>query len=138
MTGQTGDSELPGAVRLTMRPESDFYGPSDDRLEAEMFELQTAISQEFPDVLKAKPVPGAKGPALDLVMTLMSSGALTALSGVLKTWLSRRPQNRTVNLEFEITNSDGTTRKGTLNLDATNVEPEVLGKITEQTFNAGT
>ena len=134
MTGQTGDSELPGAVRLTMRPESDFYGPSDDRLEAEMFELQTAISQEFPDALKAKPVPGAKGPALDLVMTLVSSGALTALSGVLKTWLSRRPQNRTVNLEFEITNSDGTTRKGTLNLDATNVEPEVLGKITEQTF----
>ena len=71
-------------------------------------------------------------------MTLVSSGALTALSGVLKTWLSRRPQNRTVNLEFEITNSDGTRRKGTLNLDATNVEPEVLGKITEQTFNAGT
>ena len=65
MTGQTGDSELPGAVRLTMRPESDFYGPSDDRLEAEMFELQTAISQEFPDALKAKPVPGVKGPALD-------------------------------------------------------------------------
>ena len=138
MSGQTGDSELSSAVRLTIRPESDFYDPLDDRLAAEMFELQNAISQEFPDGLNAKPVPGAKGPALDLIMTLASSGALTALSGVLKTWLSRRPQNRTVNLEFEITNSDGTTRKGTLSLDATNVEPEVLGKITEQTFSAGT
>jgi len=125
-----------GTVRLRITPQSDFYAAGDERLADEAFELQQAFQRELPETVEARPVPGEKGIVTEIVIPLVSSGALTAAVEVFKAWLAKRPTNRKIELEFELERGKEKS-SGTLHLDSTNVDNAVLENITKEVFAPG-
>ena len=122
------------AVQLTVIPRSDFYGDGDPRSGTEAFELQQALSREFPGELVARPSAGTKGGLTELILTVATGPAITGLVDVFKAWLASRPQHRQIDVEFEIAESDGK-RHGTIHVDASNVDSQQLAMITGEAFS---
>jgi hypothetical protein len=114
------------ALRLTIKPRSDFYAAHDQRAADEEFELQQALSRELPEQVRARPMPGEKGVVTDVLIPLASSGAFTAMAEVFKAWVAKRPTNRAIDVEYEIDEGDTGTRSGKLRIDSTNVDNDVL------------
>jgi hypothetical protein len=131
-SGTTSD----GTVRLRITPQSDFYAEGDERLAEEAFELQQAFQRELPETVESRPVPGEKGVVTEIVIPLISGGALTSTVEIFKAWLAKRPTNRKIELEFELERGKDTS-SGTIHLDATNVDDAVLDNITKEVFATG-
>ena len=126
-----------GEVRLTVTPRSDFYASTDERADHEAFELQEAIRRELPDAVDARAAPGEKGVITDVIIPLASGGALTAVVEVFKTWLAKRPTNRTIDLSFEVDRGKDGKKSGTLRLDSTNIDDAVLDTIAKEVLASG-
>jgi Effector Associated Constant Component 1 len=123
------------AIRFKITPLSDFYSEDDPRYASEAFELQRALRRELPDEVEIGSAPGNKGTLTDLLMTITTTGGITALAEVIKAWLATRPVHRQVDLEFEIDQRKGK-RTGSLHIDASNVDSQQLAEITDAAFGS--
>jgi hypothetical protein len=137
----TGQPAFPadGAVRITIVPDSDYYAEDDPRRASETFELSRALEREFRDELTSLPAPGTKGGILEMVVTLGSAGAITALVEVFKAWLATRPVHRTVRVTYALDQPapGGAAPTGTLEIDATNVDSAALAIIAGEALKRG-
>lgn len=127
-----------GNVRLKITPQTDFYAAGDERAKQEAFELEGALKRALPKEVETRPAADEKGVITDLVIPLASSGAMTAMVEAFKAWLSKRPTNRSIDVEFEIDESEEGTRKGTFSVDAQNVDDKVLDTIARGVLESGT
>lgn len=129
----SGDEDQPSnsTIRFRITPESTYYAAADQRTKDEQFELQEALARALPDDVDRRPAPGEKGVLTDVVLPLAAGGGFTAMTEVFKAWLAKRPTNRTIHVEYEI-NRGEQGGSGTLDLDATNVEDDVLGAIAKE------
>ena len=136
MSGAQGEMPKSGdAIRFKITPLSDFYSQDDPRHASEEFDLQRALRRELADEVEIHPAPGKKGALTDLIVTITTSGGVTALAEVIKAWLATRPVHRKVDLEFEIDQKKGK-RTGSVHIDASNVDSEQLAHITDAAFGA--
>ncbi|WP_270006801.1 hypothetical protein [Solirubrobacter deserti] len=71
----------------------------------------------------------------DIVIPLASSGALTAATEVFKAWLNKRPQHRSLDVEYEVEQDGAPSRSGKLSIDAENVDDAVLEAVVANTLN---
>jgi hypothetical protein len=124
-------------ARLMVKAQSDFYAREDPRAPDEAFELQQSLMRELPDQVRASPAEGEKGVVTDVLIPLISSGALTAATDVFKTWLSKRPTNRKIDVEFEIDDGHARKREGEVHIDSTNVDDAVLESIAKEVLEPG-
>jgi hypothetical protein len=114
---------------------SSFYAKDDPRYESEAFELQRVLDRELPGALEERAAPGGKGLLPDLVVDLISGGAIRGLVEAFKVWLAARPVHRTIDLEFEVEENNGK-RKVKLTIDASNVDSLQLATITGEAFKS--
>jgi hypothetical protein len=126
-----------GTFRLTVTPWTDYYGPGDARARDEEFELQQALKQELPDHVRMRSAEGEKGVITDIIVPLGTSGALTAVVELFKAWLSKRPTNRRITVDFEVEQNKKGRRSGSLTVDATNVDNEILDTVARAALEAG-
>jgi hypothetical protein len=122
-----------GFVRLTIVPVSDYFSPEDPRAASETYELRQALQRDLPAELEVHASSDEKGILSSLILSLTSSGAITALVEVLKAWLGTRPVHRTLDVQFEYDEKKGK-RTGTLHLDASNIDSDELAKIMSGAF----
>lgn len=136
MPGLQGETpEGDNAIRFKITPSSDFYSEDDKRYASEAFELQRALRHELPDEVELDSAPGSKGALTDLIVTITTSGGITALAEVIKAWLATRPVHRQVDLEFEIDQKKGK-HTGSLHIDASNVDSQQLAEIADAAFGS--
>ena len=133
---QEETSKVGDVIRFKITPLSDFYSEDDQRYASEAFELQRALRRELPDEVEIGSAPGSKGALTDLIVTITTSGGVTALAEVIKAWLATRPVHRQVDLEFEVDQSKGK-RTGSLHIDASNVDSQQLAEMTDAAFGKG-
>ena len=124
------------AIRLRIKPLSDFYDEKDPRYASEAFELQRALGHELPDGLEVHPATGEKGVAVDLIVNITTAGGIAGIVEVIKAWLATRPVHRKIDLEFEVDERKGK-RTGKLRIDASNVDSQHLDEITGDAFKSG-
>ena len=123
------------AIQLKVIPNSDFYRADDPRHESEVFELQQALYREFPRELEARPLPEMKG-GIELILTVAPGPVIMGLADVLRAWLGSRPVHRSIDVVYEVDESDGK-RTGTIHVDASNVDSQQLAMITGEAFKQG-
>jgi Effector Associated Constant Component 1 len=92
---------------LVIEPRSSRYEPTDYRWRRQTGSLYHDLRAEVGGVrVEAEPAPGEKGAVTQLVLELISSGALTAAITTLRAWLER-DRTRTLDVEWD----DGERRK---------------------------
>jgi len=117
-----------GVARFTIEAQSEYFAAGDKR-EKERYELQRALELELAERTGGVPTPGKKGVVTEVIVPLASSGALSAMVEVFKAWLGKRPDHRTIDVDFEVDDGVHPPRSGKLKVDATNVDDSVLSTI---------
>jgi hypothetical protein len=91
-----------GQVQLRLEPASGRFNPDDVRWLAQVTGLVTELRSSF-EVdgvsTSAEPVPGTKGAATSIAVSIASAGGFTAVVELLRSWLTR-DRTRSVKLTF--------------------------------------
>jgi hypothetical protein len=106
-------------------------------MDDELFELESDLTRELPDMIEQRAVAGKKGIVTEVLIPIGSSGALTAMVEVFKAWIGKRPTNRTLDVHFDVDDGRPDKRSGSLHVDATNVGSEVFDTIAQEVLKPG-
>jgi hypothetical protein len=111
-------------LRLVVTPADDFFKKSDERWQAELFDLQQVLEREVGSTVEPVEVTeGKKGIELvEVILTLGSAGAFTAAVEAFKVWMGKKPDQRKLDVTWQIVEDEDGGRSGHLRVDATNVD----------------
>lgn len=89
-----------GQVQLRLEPASGRFNPDDDRWLAQVTGLVTELRRAIDGVsTTAEKVPGTKGAATSIAVSVVSAGGFTAMVELLRSWLTR-DRTRSVKVSF--------------------------------------
>jgi hypothetical protein len=79
-----------GGIKVALAASDEDYDPDDPGWRQQLGALHRALVDAEVDIhLRAEPVDGEKGGVTELVLTLGTSGAISAAVAVIQSWLSR-------------------------------------------------
>lgn len=91
---------MSGQLQVGLEPVSGRFDPQDERWAAQVAGLVAELRRELEGVgTPVEPVPGTKGAATSIVVSLASAGTLTALVELLRSWLTR-DRTRSIRVSF--------------------------------------
>lgn len=108
----------PPAFDLVLEPRSDDYLPDDDRWRDQVSTLRGELRAQVDTRDRTRAVPGTKGAIDDLIVSLGSAGAFTAMVECLRAWLAR-DRHRRIDVRWD---ENGTERFVTFSGDAVDRE----------------
>jgi hypothetical protein len=130
---------MSGHVQLRIEPASGRFIPEDERWLTQVTALVTELraSHEVGRVaMPAEPVPGTKGAATSIAVSVVSAGGFTALVELLRSWLTR-DRTRSVKLTFGEGGGDLTG----FEMDGDGLDPalldDLLRAVTERVAGGG-
>ena len=120
-------------VVLELVPGEDEWGSRDDRWRADVYELQQELSLAVPDAVRPpEDREGSKGLEwAQVVVELVSAGALTATVAGMKAWLNHG--RRSITARWRVVHQ-GRPETGEIVIDAANVDDNVLTEIANGVF----
>ena len=133
----TGEAATDGTLRLIVEGHSDLFAARDERAAQEAYELQQALERAVPEHIERRPSEGDKGVVTEVIVPIATSGALTAMTEAFKAWLGKKPTHRSISVRYEVDEGSSATRKGDLDVDATNVDDAVLDTIAREVLGPG-
>jgi hypothetical protein len=113
-----------GGIEVALAASDEDYDPDDPGWRQQLGTLHRALVDAEVDIhLRDQPVEGEKGGVTELVLTLGTSGAISAAVAVLQSWLSRERRRQVV-----VTVDDGT-RPVTYTVDGTSASDTTIKEI---------
>jgi Effector Associated Constant Component 1 len=117
------------AFDVVLEPRSDDYGPDDDRWRDQVSTLRGELRDRVEVRDQGRSVPGTKGTIDELIVSLGSAGAFTAMVECVRAWLAR-DRNRRIDVRWD---ENGTERFVSFSGDA--VDRETVRTIARAAAN---
>jgi hypothetical protein len=112
-------------IKVALAASDEDYDPDDPGWRQQLGTLHRALVDAEIDIhLRAQPVDGDKGGVTELVLTLGTSGAISAAVTVLQTWLSRERRR-----QVTVTIDDGNHPVTTYTVDGTSASDTTIKEI---------
>ncbi len=124
-----------GSLVLRVVPAEDEWGWRNDKWRTDVFELEQVLLANVPEAVR-RPTPDEAHKGLDLlavIVALGSAGAFTAAVEAFKAWLGKKPDRRSIVVEYQVGDEIGR-----ITVDATNVDSGDLAEIASKAFRAPT
>ncbi|MDQ6949616.1 MAG: hypothetical protein M3256_26055 [Actinomycetota bacterium] len=100
--------DLQRNFELRIEPGTSRFDPDDDRWRAQVSQLYSGLGDEVGGIRRNHvSVPGAKGEISNVILSLGSAGAFTAMAEYLRAWLGR-DKNRSLDVSWTVDGEEHT------------------------------